>query len=329
MILLITEQGSHVGINNDRIVMETEDLKRSVPKELIENVAVFGNIQLSTQFIQHCLKRKIAVSFYSNTGEYFGKLVNTSNGNFKRLKHQMEAIEDEEFRKKFAEKIIENKINNQLTLLRRLNRRRNIVDKEIEEIGIIKRKITQKDNVDQMLGYEGAISKIYFRALSKILPEEFKFDKRTRQPPRDPFNSMISLGYTILLHEIIGQIESVGLSPYGGIIHGHRLNHPSLGSDMIEEYRAIIVDAFVMDLINSGSAKIEDFEITREGVFLEPKFLKEFLKKFQEKLASTHKYIDEIETPITYRKTLYHQTTKLVRAIENKNIEEYNPIRIR
>lgn len=140
---------------------------------------------------------------------------------------------------------------------------------------------------------------------------------------------MISLGYTTLFHEIIGHIESVGLSPYGGIVHDHRRNHPSLAGDLIEEFRSPLIDATVVDLISQGKVTEEDFDQTEEGVFLKQGCLKLYLAQIQAKLATGQKYLKEAKEPISYRKAIYHQCRSLVKAIEAKDPSLYRALRIR
>lgn len=329
MILLITEQGAKVSIDAGKVIIKTSTLERLIPKEIIENVSIFGNVELTTSFIRHCLTRDIPISYFSMRGKYFGRTISTSNDNITRLKKQIQIIEDQEFRRNFACITIDAKINNQLTLLRRLNRNGRSIKEKIEEIVRLRAKIKEADTVEKIMGYEVIISRIYYKSISEIFPEEFKFEKRTRRPPRDPFNSMISLGYTILFHEIIGHIESVGLTAYGGIVHGHRRNHPSLASDLIEEFRIPIVDVTVVDLILRGKVKKEDFEITQEGVFLNQKILKTYLEEIQKKLSTTQKYLNYLKEEVTYRRAIYNQAKKLVNAIEQEDAYIYEPLKIR
>lgn len=329
MILLITEQGAKVSVDAGKVVIKTNSLERSIPKEIIENVSIFGNVELTTSFIRHCLTRHIPISYFSMRGEYFGRTISTSKDNITRLKKQIQIIENQEFRRNFAYITIDAKVNNQLTLLRRLNRKSESIKAEIEEIVKLRSKIKEADTPEIIMGYEGIISRIYYKGISKILPAEFKFEKRTRRPPRDPFNSMISLGYTILFHEIIGHIESVGLTAYGGIVHGHRRNHPSLASDLIEEFRVPIVDLTVIDLILNGKVNEEDFDISEEGVFLDQRILKIYLGEFQKKLSTTQKYLNYVKEAITYRKAIYNQAKTLVNAIEQEDAYLYDPLKIR
>lgn len=100
------------------------------------------------------------------------------------------------------------------------------------------------------MGYEGLAARVYFSALDMLIDKDFHFTGRSKRPPKDPFNSMISLGYSILLNEIYGKLQAKGLNPYFGFIHSDREKHPTLASDMMEEWRAVIVDTTVMSMIN-------------------------------------------------------------------------------
>lgn len=329
MILLVTEQNSKINIKAGNIVITTEEIERKIPKELVENVAIFGNVQMTTAFVSHCLRNDIPVSYYSMEGEYFGRTVSTKGDNISRLKKQLAIIENTKFTLEFAKIIIEAKINNQLTLLRRYKKYNPLVEEEISQINILKAKIEKAKTKEEILGFEGIVAKQYYQGISKILPKDFKFEKRTRMPPLDPFNSLISLGYTILFHEIIGHIESVGLTAYGGIIHGHRRNHPSLASDLIEELKVPIVDSLVISMIQNRKVLLDDFDITENGVFLKKEILKKYLKELQTKLQTGHRYLTYIENSISYRKGIYYQCRQLVKAIENEDASLYQPLRIR
>ena len=104
------------------------------------------------------------------------------------------------------------------------------------------------------MGYEGIISRTYFSALGGIVPEDFKFEKRSKMPPRDPFNSMLSLGYSMLFNEILSDLIAVGLHPYVGFMHKIAKGHPVLASDLIDCVRIISISiASILIVKASGS----------------------------------------------------------------------------
>lgn len=330
MILYLTSQGADVHIEEGRLIIQEADpggVRRSIPKEQIDAIYVFGQIQLTTGAIRHCLTRGIPVSFFSTKGKYFGKLYTTSHGNIFRLKRQVEAAENEDFALGIAKKFVAAKSNNQITILRRQNRANGKMDSKIREIQILRRKLDSVATVPELMGYEGSIARIYFRGLSKSVPQAFAFCGRNKQPPRDSFNSLLSLGYSILLNEIVGNLEAVGLHPFCGFLHQDRERHMTLASDMIEELRAPIVDSLAIKLCNHVFSP-EDFEIQNGGCFLKQETLKIFLRELEEKLMRLQNYRQD-ENPMSFRKALGLQSRDLVRAIEDMDPERYTPLWIR
>ena len=197
--LYITENGSKVAVKSGHFIVECQDgSERLVPKETLESIVIFGNVYLTVPCIKECLERGIAVSMFSTKGKYFGRIESTNHVNAKRLKQQVYLSDQEEMRVQFSKKIILNKIHNQRVLLTRYQRStgKNIQE-NIQAIKIHENKISHCTNIEQIMGYEGNAARQYFAALSKMIKEDFKFSGRNKRPPRDAFNSMISLGYTI------------------------------------------------------------------------------------------------------------------------------------
>lgn len=327
MIIYLTSQGSKVSVDQGRMIIESKDgVKKSIPKEQIDSISCFGSINFTSSALSHCLTRAIPVSFFSTRGKYFGKLYTTSHSNIARLKQQVRFSEDPDFSLTLSKSIVLAKVNNQLTILRR-NKDQTNLGNEINSINILRKKINQAKAINELIGYEGTISKYYFAALSKILPEEFYFKGRNRQPPKDPFNSLISLGYTILLNEISGQIESVGLNPYCGFLHQDRQSHPTLASDIIEEFRAPIVDSLAIKLCKNKFNK-DDFQYQGQGCFLKDQTLKIYLDQLEKKMNSQQNYRND-QKPMTFRKTIGLQARDMVRAIEEENPSIYRPLWLR
>ena len=306
-------------------------MERRIPKEQLESIAIFGRTEVTTACIQECLKRGITICYYSTTGKYFGRLSSTSHTNIRRLRKQIYLSDDERFSLELSKRFIAAKMHNQLVLLRRYMRSTGVdVNPEITQIKILERKIETVSSSQSLLGYEGSGAKYYFQALSKLISEEFRFNGRTRMPPRDPFNSMISLGYTVLLNEMCGVIESHNLSSYAGFLHKDQERHPTLASDLIEEWRAPLVDATVMSLIQGKEIAVDQFDKDEESgaVILSNQAFKTFIRKFENKLGSETGYIGKTYR-MSFRKALNHQVTKLKSAIEWNDPSKYEPIRIR
>ena len=138
-------------------------------------------------------------------------------------------------------------------LLQRHQRRKHIplLATVIERLGEISVRLHHATTVAAVNGYEGTGAAQYFAALGQLVDPAFRFTHRTRQPPTDPVNSLLSFGYTLLFYNLYGLIVARGLPPYVGHLHLMRDRHPALASDLIEEFRAPIVDSLVLYLVNS------------------------------------------------------------------------------
>lgn len=328
--LYITENGAVMNVSGGYFEVSYKNgMIHKIPKETLESVSLFGNVTVTTPCIKEMLKRGIPVSYFAANGAYFGRLESTSHKNIKRLKKQIYASDDDKFALTIAKNIVKGKINNQIVLLRRYARNSDKDLKyETEYMSGLKEKIDKLSKYSEVMGYEGNCAKYYFAGLSKIIKADFAFKGRNRMPPKDMFNSLLSFGYTLLMHEIYGEIESKGLSPYCGFLHKDHENHPTLASDLMEEWRAVIVDAVVMSLIQGNEILKEDFIFDKEsgGVFLTGDAVKIFLKKYENKMRCENTYLGYKSS---YRKCLWHQVSGLVSAIENSDPELYRPVSIR
>ena len=208
--LYVCEQGATIGISGNRFQVKYKDgMLKSIPAETLEVIEVFGKIQFTTQCLEECLKRGVNVIFYSSNGAYYGRLISTSHVNVHRQRVQADIGNDEAFKLAFSKRIISAKIRNQIVILRRYARtRQSNIDRQIMEMQYMDSKTGVGKNIEQIMGYEGNAAKIYFKTIGELIEEEFFFEKRTRRPPLDPYNSMISLGYSIMLNEIYGKLEA-------------------------------------------------------------------------------------------------------------------------
>ncbi|MGN1318834.1 MAG: CRISPR-associated endonuclease Cas1 [Lachnospirales bacterium] len=328
--LYITENGATMNINGGYFEVNYKNgLVHKIPKETLENVVFFGNISITTPCTKELLKRGIPVSYFSANGAYYGRLESTSHKNIGRLKKQIYLSDDNIFAFKMAKQFIKAKINNQLVLLRRYSRNYCVdLKDELDSLKIYKDKIQCVLDSNELIGYEGNAAKKYFLGISKIIKPDFAFNGRNRMPPKDPFNSLISFGYTLLMHEIYGEIENKGLTPYCGFLHKDHERHPTLASDLMEEWRAVIVDSTVLSLIQGNEISIDEFDVDSEtgGVLLSNNAMKVFIKKYENKMRSENTYLGYKST---YRKCLWHQVYVLVKAIEENNPLLYEPITIR
>lgn len=325
----LMENGALVSKKCGRIVITKQEDITSIPIETIDGINVYGKPQMTTQCIEECLKRGIPISFYSSYGGYLGgfNAIDSINVGRQRLQSR---FNETEASFEIARKIIHAKISNQIVLLRRYSRDMcEDVNKEISNMNSFRQKSLSSDRIDQLMGYEGMAARCYFAALSKLVNPEYAFNGRSKHPPKDKFNSLLSYGYSLLYKEFYGMIKASGLNPYFGFIHSDKEYHAALVSDMIEEWRAVIIDSLVMGMINGNEMAKDDFaQAEGETSYLSRNGIKKFNNKYSRKMNKVTSYYPG-HPNITYRKMMDMQIKSLIHAIEMDDSGMYTPIMIR
>lgn len=186
-------------------------------------------------------------------------------------------------------------------------------------------------DIPAIMGYEGVAARKYFAGLSKLVDERFKFNGRSKRPPKDEFNAILGLGYSLLYNEIYGKLQNKGLNPYFGFVHRDKPNHATLASDMMEEWRPIIIDSVVMSMVNGHEITLEDFERSdvESGVYFTKMGMKKFINKLERKMETEVKYFTGIDNSLSFRRGLDLQINMLAKTIQHENADLYNPVVIR
>ncbi|MFC4803755.1 CRISPR-associated endonuclease Cas1 [Filifactor villosus] len=332
--LYLYEQGITVGHKENRLHIEDKNnQERFIPIEHIDNVIVFGGVQLTSSCIQNLLTRGIHLTWLSKTGSYYGRLESTSHVNIHRQRMQFKKSEEEDFRLGISKRFIEGKARNQRTILLRLNRYKKQSEMQVilDEMAKIIQSIDRIETIEALMGKEGYLAKLYYRGLNLILKEEFAFEKRTKRPPKDPFNAILSFAYTLLHYEIFTAVTSKGLNPYVAFLHADKHNHPALCSDLMEEWRPILVDSLAVALINNGKINLEDFEENKvvNGVFLTKEGCKIIIEEFEKRLRQEVHYITEVPYKMSFRRMLEYQAMQLIKAMEDNDGNFYQSVLIR
>ncbi|MBD2771292.1 CRISPR-associated endonuclease Cas1 [Iningainema tapete] len=327
--LYVTDQGAYLNVYHQQFqVFYQKELRIKVPVNRVSHIVLFGCCNLSHGAVSLALLRRIPVMYLSQKGKYFGRLETEGQAKVEYLGRQVECSQNREFTKRQAEAIVRAKLHNSRILLMRLNRRRKteIATKAIDDLEILMEKLPFAEDMDVLRGYEGKAATLYFQALGSLFTGVFAFDKRTKRPPTDPINSMLSLGYTLLSQNIYSLVQAVGLHTHFGNLHVPRDNHPALVSDLIEEFRALVVDSLVVYLVNKNIFTLEDFTPPDErgGVYFQPYALKKFLKHWEERLQTevTHPHTGY---KVAYRRCLELQVREYISSLMGE-IEVYRPM---
>ncbi|MBR8829388.1 MAG: CRISPR-associated endonuclease Cas1 [Gomphosphaeria aponina SAG 52.96 = DSM 107014] len=298
--LYVSQQGCYISLKNESLlVKQGETILNEVQLPLLEQVLIFGKSQVTTQAIISCLGRNITIVYLSTMGYCYGRLIALAQG-YRYLSRYQQQISPEA-RLLVAKKIVWAKLKNSRVLLRRQGQK---VDSEIltatlKSLEYLIEKCQKAVNISQLMGYEGAGAASYFNAFGECLQSpDFLFLGRSRRPPGNPVNAMLSFGYQILWNHLLALIEVQGLDPYFACLHQDNERHPSLASDLIEEFRAPIIDSLVLWLIKSKIMNsLADFEYHNGGCFLNTSGRKKFLTAFVRRMEERVDTGDEEKQP--------------------------------
>lgn len=309
--LYVTTPDAYLSKDGANVVIsvKNEEIFR-IPILNIESIITFGYQGASPGIMKLCAENGVALSFFTPNGRFVSRIQGPVSGNVLLRKRQYELMNDQKFSFDLVKTMIEGKIYNSRSCLRRFVRdypnheRSPLVEKATDRLKQIYRNL-RGDSIDVLRGYEGEAAEVYFKAFPNLILNDnpiFSFIHRNRRPPTDVVNTMLSFGYSLLANDCTAALEGVGLDPAAGYLHTLRPGRNSLALDIMEEMRAYIVDRLVISMINNRQMDSSDFK--RESyndmgqevpVLFTEKGLKKFLAAWQNKKKTeiTHPYLNE------------------------------------
>ncbi|WP_366922644.1 type I-C CRISPR-associated endonuclease Cas1c [Metallumcola ferriviriculae] len=332
--LFVTSPDVYLTLNGENIVVmkEKERIGR-IPLHNLEAVYTFGYSGASPSLMGACAERSISLVFLTRNGRFLARVIGKSRGNVTLRKNQYRISEDENKSAEIARNFIVGKIYNNKWMLERATRDyplRIDVQKfkdtscHLSELLI---QVRHTAKLDLLRGYEGQAAISYNEVFDQIIlqqKEDFYFHRRSRRPPLDRVNAMLSFVYTLLSNDVAASLESVGLDAYVGFLHRDRPGRASLALDVMEELRGVYADRFVISLVNKKVVNKDDFFTKESGAVLmtdeaRKKFLKHWQDRKQEKIK--HPYIGE---KISWGLVPYAQSMLLARYLRG-DLDEYPP----
>jgi len=284
------------------------------PIHQIQAVYLYGGVQISTQAVQSLLSRHIPIGYFSPAGRFLGMTSGLPQSGVDARLGQARLFENRKIRATIARECIRAKIHNQRVLLMRNGSPPKPV---LKELARIRDRCQHQTNLDSIRGLEGAAAALYFEHFATMVKgsefEEFDFNGRNRRPPRDPINSLLSQGYSILAKEITGMAHAVGLDPFIGFFHQPRYGRPALALDLMEEFRPLIADSVVVSLINRRELEPKDFQFTARGVFLSNNGRRQFWRAWFRRLDTEVKH-PQFGYRMSYRRMLDVQARQFWRV---------------
>lgn len=290
--LYVSQQGCYVCLEGELLLVKRRDtILNEIQLPLLEMILVFGKSQITTQAIRSCLWRNIPIGYLSRMGYCYGRILPIERGYRQLSRYQQElSLID---RLIVARRIVHAKLKNSRVILMRQQRRQTseVIAFAIQSLEYLMTKAAEAERIDQLMGYEGAGAAQYFSAFGDCLnSRDFVFAGRSRRPPGNAVNAMLSFGYQVLWNHLLTLIELQGLDPYSGCLHEGSYRHAALASDLIEEFRAPFIDSLVLYLVNRNIMDSrDDFVYKNGGCYLNesgrPKFLKAFLQRMEETIT--------------------------------------------
>ncbi|GAB1232789.1 type I-C CRISPR-associated endonuclease Cas1c [Ferrigenium sp. UT4] len=273
--LYVMTPHSYLHLENDTLRVEVErEKKMQVPLHHLGSVVCLGNIMLSPALMHRCADDGISLVLLDGNGRFKARLEGAVSGNILLRQAQHRQASDGAFALNLSRAMIAGKLRNaRQVLLRGAREAADEADAKALTAGAAAlrasvRTLPQANNLDSVRGIEGDAAKVYFSAMNGIVRRDarntFAMDGRTRRPPRDRINALLSFLYSMLMNDCRSALETVGLDPQLGFLHAVRPGRAALALDLMEEFRAIIADRLVLTLINRGQISAKDF-VEREG----------------------------------------------------------------
>jgi CRISPR-associated protein Cas1 len=343
--LYLNTPGYRVGCKDEVLTVKDKDrVIEEVRMRDVSHVALFGNIQISTQAIQSLCEQEVPVTYFSMGGWFYGITRGHAMKNVFLRMEQFRLARDEKTCLSLARQFVHGKIRNHRTLLMRNHL-------EPPEAIILKLKRASEDaltatSIEELLGIEGAAASQYFQQFNGMVKVEddlpglempgkapqqrslnFNFNTRNRRPPTDPVNAMLSLAYSMLSKDCTLAVLAVGFDPYLGFYHQPRFGRPALGLDLMEEFRPLIAESTVLSCINNRVVTENDFVRAGQAVNLTAPGRKRFFQTYEQRMSSliTHPLFDY---KVSYRRALELQARLLAKTLTGE-IAEYIPLMTR
>jgi CRISPR-associated exonuclease Cas4/CRISPR-associated protein Cas1 len=290
--LYVQEPGARVFKSGEVLVIDTEEQKTEVPLGDVSELVLHGPVSLTTPAVAALLREDIPVTYASAGGWVLGHTVSTGHRNVGIRIAQYRAGFDERRCLAFARDLVVAKIRNSRVFLRRNFKfgDEHERDAALEALARLADRAAHARSEAELLGLEGEAAARYFRLFAAMFGEAardfpaFAFDKRTRRPPADPVNAMLSLGYAMLTRTWLTLLSAVGFDPYFGFYHKPRFGRPALALDLMEPFRPILADSTVIQVINNGEVHPDGFVAAGPAVNLKPHARRAFMAAYERRL---------------------------------------------
>jgi CRISPR-associated protein Cas1 len=292
--LYVTTQGAYLSREGDTVLVRSDDdVLVRVPVHTLASVVCFGRVSASPPLMALCSEHGVSLAFMNENGRFLARVQGPVSGNVLLRREQYRRSDDPDGAAGLARSVVIAKIANCRTVLLRAAREKPKSDGAgalagaVLRLGRIVEDVQKARTLDSIRGHEGDAARVYFEVFDHLITESkdaFYFRGRSRRPPLDNVNALLSFVYTLLTHDVAAALEGVGLDPAAGYLHRDRPGRPSLALDIVEELRPVIADRLVMSLINRKQIGGAGFRTTESGaVEMDDVTRKEVLVAYQKR----------------------------------------------
>ena len=284
------------------LFFETKDGRKYIPIQDTQEIMVFGEVTINKKLLDFISQNGIPMHFFNYYGYYSGTFyprehLNSGHMILMQAQHYM----DQEKRMDVAREFVRGAIANILKVLQYYSRREVELSDVMDNIKALEEKLGTAQDTDQLMGLEGNVREYYYKAFDRITNDaEFAFESRTRRPPRNRINALISFGNSMVYTAALSEIYKTHLDPRIGFLHTANFRRFSLNLDVAEIFKPIIADRLIFTLINKKMISPKDFEEGTDGVALKEKGKNTYLQQFDERMKSTVKY-PSLNREVSYR----------------------------
>ncbi|MFV9568183.1 type I-B CRISPR-associated endonuclease Cas1b [Thermoanaerobacter mathranii] len=309
---------------DNTLFFEGENGRKFIPVENTCEIMIFGEVTLNKRFLEFLTQSEIMLHFFNHYGYYVGSYYPREhlNSGYMILK-QAEYYNDESKRLYLAQKFVEGAYKNIRQVLKYYSNRGKNLEDAIYSIEKLGESVDSTSTINELMAIEGNIREYYYRTFDEIIQNpDFKFDFRSKRPPQNFLNTLISFGNSLMYTVALGEIYKTHLDPRIGFLHATNFRRFSLNLDVSEIFKPIIVDRTIFTLLSKKMVTKEDFEEDAEGLLLKEKGKKVFVQEFEDKLATTIKH-RSLSSNVSYRRLIRLELYKLEKHLIEE--EQYKP----
>jgi CRISP-associated protein Cas1 len=335
--LFVTTDGAYLRKDHETVVVRVEEATRvQVPLQHLASVVCFGRVAVSPELMSALAEAGVHVAFFSHSGRFLARVEGMPGGNVVLRRGQFRCADDLARTLALARAMVAGKVYNTRQFLLHAKRdavesRRQGLAEAAERLASSLRSLAGAETLDAVRGVEGNAAREYFAVFPLLVKREeaaFRFTGRSRRPPKDRLNAMLSFGYALLAQDCAGAAAGVGLDAAVGYLHEERPGRLSLALDLMEELRGAVVDRLVLSLVNRGQVGAGDFvEDAAGGWRLADGARKTFLVAYQEakQVEVQHEFLGQ---QVPWGRVPHLQALLLARVIRGE-LEVYPPFRVR